>query len=84
MHIFQYQSVTNFQPMYQVSDLPILSPLCVSLQGSSRLQRGLLYMDYLRHWSGGTHKPQVTRVPNMGHSSPLMFTSPTFLRFIGA
>lgn len=58
--------------------------LALALQGSSRLQRGLLYMDYLRHWSGGTHKPQVTRVPNMGHSSPLMFTSPTFLRFIGA
>jgi hypothetical protein len=57
--------------------------LACTLQGTNRLQRALLYLDYLRHWSNGAHRPRVTKVPNMGHSAPLLFTSPTFLSFVG-
>jgi hypothetical protein len=58
--------------------------LSLLLQGSNRLQRGLLYMDYLRMFSNNQLSPQVATVPGMGHDQVPMLQSDTFQKFVSS
>lgn len=62
--------------------LLLLLLLLLHIQGSNRLQRGLLYMDYLRAYSNYQHSPQMAVVPNMGHDQVPMLNSQEFQKFV--
>jgi hypothetical protein len=55
--------------------------LLLLLQGSNRLQRGLLYMDYL-HLFSNQLSPRVVTVPGMGHDQVPMLQSDAFRKFV--
>jgi hypothetical protein len=59
-------------------------PCARRLQGSNRLQRGLLFTAYLKAFSGGQHTPLVAIVPGMGHDQVPMLNSAEFLKFVSA
>jgi len=52
------------------------------LQGSNRLQRGLLYMDYLKLFSNSQLSPKFVVVPGMGHDQVPMLKSAEFQTFV--
>ena len=64
--------------------LPLVVDLCVALgcaarvQGAHRLERGLVYHNYLRHYFGEevTQRHVLRIVPRVGHSSSGIFNSP--------
>jgi hypothetical protein len=62
--------------------LPLLLTAAAALQGSNRLQRGLLYADYLRAFSNFKHNPQVVVVAGMGHDQVPMLNAPDFIKFV--
>jgi hypothetical protein len=53
-----------------------------NLQGSNRLQRGLIFMSYLEwFWSSYDYKPQYTFVPQMGHNATQFYFSSQFAQW---
>ncbi|WIA16210.1 hypothetical protein OEZ85_012923 [Tetradesmus obliquus] len=54
------------------------------LQGSNRLQRGLLFMSYLKTFSNGSASPQFTTVPGMGHDASKLYSVQKFLNFVSS
>jgi len=58
------------------------TPNAALMQGTNRLQRGLIYMDYLRAFSNFKQSPNVVVVPNMGHAQGPMLNSPEFIKFL--
>lgn len=53
------------------------------LQGSNRLQRGVLYMLYLKsYWSDVGFEPNFSIVPGMMHNLTAFLMSPQFQKFV--
>lgn len=78
-HIGQCQRAQNIDCGNTMLTVCLLLP-----QGSNRLQRGLLYRDYLRTFSGFRHTPQVVVVPGMGHDQVPMLNAPEFISFVSS
>lgn len=65
---------------YPASTNNELSTSCSSeLQGYNRLQRGLVYMDYLKwHWQDHSYTPRYTVLADLTHDADIMYKSDIF------